>query len=193
MNSWREKISQFKIPIALGLVGMVLITGGIFTSGINKQKPKSFPKESMVNQKLISVDVSGAVKTPGVYQLNEGSRIEEAVKAAGGFGDGANQEYISKYLNMAQKVSDGSKIYIPGEGEQGSVTSKESEPTFEVDKKVNINTASQSELEDLDGIGVSRASNIISSRPYNSVGDLVSKKVIPQSVFEKIKDQLVIY
>lgn len=194
-SSWREKLDQFKIPIGLSLVGIVLIIGGVFTSGLNKAQSKVFPKESLVgNQKILSVDVSGAVNTPGVYQLKDDSRIEDAVMAAGGFAQDANKEYISKYLNMAQKLSDGSKVYVPVEGEQtsglagtGAVTGAGAEI------KVNINTATQAELEALSGIASTRASAIISDRPYSSVEDLVNKKIIPQSIFEKIKDQLVVY
>lgn len=192
--SWREKIDQFKIPIALSLVGLVLILGGVFASDITKQQPKAFPKESIVDtQKIISIDVSGAVKKSGVYQLKEGSRIEDAVLAAGGFSEQASQEYIAKYLNMAQKLVDGSKVYVPVEGEQGTVNQAGVVAGVNTQAKVNINTASSAELEALPGIGAVTAEKIISSRPYQGVEDLLSKKVVGKSVFEKIKDQLVVY
>lgn len=195
---------RFKLPIALSLVGVVLIIGGIFASGLNRQKPihpsdggKDYPKESLVQtQKTISVDVSGAVSKPGVYRLNEGSRIEDAITAAGGFSNTANQEYISKYLNLAQKLVDGSKVYVPVEGESFSGSSSASAGqtgVAGVQNKVNINTASQSELEALSGIGPVTASKIISDRPYQSVDELVSKKVMSKAIFEKIKDMVVTY
>ena len=196
-QGWREKLDKFKLPIGLSLVGLVLIVGGIFSSGLGKPKtvsPSSFPKESLVEtQKIISVDVSGAVKTPGVYQLKEGSRIEDAVTSAGGFSEEANQEYVSKYLNMAQKLSDGSKVYVPFEGEQGRTTWEVGSDSSQVNGKVNINTATQPELEALPGIGPVTASKIISDRPYGGIEELLSKKVVSKAVFEKIKDQLVIY
>lgn len=193
--NWREKLDQFKLPIGLSLVGIVLIVGGMVGSGLNKSKPREFPKASLVeNQKIISVDVSGAVNTPGVYQLKDGSRIEDAVTAAGGFAQDANKEYISKYLNMAQKVSDGSKVYVSFEGEQVSgIQSGGTVAGVSANAKVNINTASQAELEALPGIGPVTASKIISDRPYQASEDLLNKKVVNKSVFEKIKDQLVVY
>ncbi len=193
--TWRDKLDKFKLPIGLALVGLVLIIGGVFASGLDKSQPKTFPKESLVQtQKEISVDVSGAVVKPGVYRLKEGLRIEDAVAAAGGFSRNANLEYISKNLNMAQKLSDGSKVYIPIEGEQGiNLAAGGTAAGAAISTKVNINTAVQAELEALDGIGISRASDIISSRPYAAVEELASKKIIPQSVFEKIKGQLVVY
>jgi len=189
-DNFKNITTRFKLPIALSFLGIILIIGGIFTSGLNKQKPKDFPKESLVeSQKLISVDVSGAVSKPGVYQLKDGSRIEEAISAANGFSKTANKEYISKYLNMAQKLSDGSKIYVPIVGDNapppvGSTS---------IQSKVNINTASQSELEALPDIGPVTATKIISARPYQALEELTSKKVVNKTVYEKIKDVIVVY
>lgn len=187
-GNFLEKIEKFKIPIVLSLLGIVLIIGGIFTSGLTRQKPKEFPRDSLIEgQKTISVDVSGAVLKPGVYQLDMGARIEEAIAAAGGFSETANGEYISKYLNMAQKLSDGTKIYVPVSGEVGTVAGTQTR------NQVNINTASQSELEALPGIGPVTASKIISDRPYQKIEDLLDRKVINKSTFEKIKDLVVVY
>lgn len=188
-----EKIEQFKLPLVMAFVGIVLLIGGLVSS--NSNKPKEFPKESLVQgQKLIVVDVSGAVNKPGVYKLSDGSRIEEAISQAGGFTQKANQEYISKYLNMAQKVSDGTKIYIPFTGEQTTaVQNSGSVAGVATSSKVNINTSSQSELEALSGIGPVTASKIISDRPYQEVADLLNKKVISKALFEKLKDSLVVY
>lgn len=193
-----EKVEKFKLPLGLSLVGLILIIGGIFASGVDKSPQTSsgqdFPKESLVfEQKLVTVDISGAVNTPGVYKFKEGSRIEEAVAQAGGFSDKANQEYISKSLNMAQKLVDGSKIYIPFMGETVISGASTTTGTVAGATSVNINTASQSELEALPGVGPVTASKIISNRPYQDIGELLSKKVVGKSVFEKIRNSLVLY
>lgn len=192
-----SSIEKFKLPIALSLLGIVLIIGGLFASSLNKSaswRTKDLPKESLVEaQKMISVDVSGAVKNPGVYKLQDGSRIEDSLKAAGGFAENVNQEYVSKYLNLAQKLSDGSKVYVPQEGEQTSGVQSQAVAGVNTQSKVNINTASQSEIEALPGIGPVTASKIISGRPYQQIEDLLNKKVVSKAVFEKIKDQLVLY
>lgn len=194
------QIEKYKLPIVLSLLGIVLIIGGIFASGLNKSaswRTKEYPKESLVqNIKTLSVDISGAVVKPGVYQLKDGSRIEEAVSAAGGFSETANKEYISKYLNLAQKLSDGSKVYIPTEGEsvpQGFAGAGAAAGIAGVQSKVNINTASQSEIEALPGIGPVTAAKIVSLRPYQTLEDLLNKKAVSRSVFEKIKDVLTLY
>lgn len=188
-----QTIERFKLAIGLSVVGIVLIIGGIFASGLSKQKPKDFPKESLVQvEKFISVDVSGAVKKAGVYQLKDGARIQEAIAAAEGFAENANGEFISKYLNLAQKLSDGFKVYVPFEGEQASA-SQTSVAGNNAQAKVNINTATQAEIETLPGIGPATASKIISARPYQKIEEVLDKKIVSKAVFEKIKDLVVTY
>lgn len=185
----KEKIDQFKIPIGLSLVGIVLIIGGLVASGLNKPKVE-YPKESIVSGiKQISVDVSGAVVNPGVYQLEENSRVEDAVLSAGGLAENANGEYVSKYLNMALKLSDGMKIYIPMAGETYSGGSS----VAGVKTQVNINTGTQAELEALSGIGPVTASKIISGRPYSKIEDLLTLKIVSKKVFDQIKDSISVY
>lgn len=186
-------IEKFKLPLGLSLVGLVLILGGVFSSNIIKSSPKQFPKESLISTSLVSVDIAGAVKNPGVYKLEEGSRIAQGVDKAGGFSDQADQEYISKYINLAQKLIDGSKVYIPKIGEQMPVTTTTVMGVSAFQSKLNINTSSQSELESLPGIGPVTASKIISDRPYQDIAELLSKKIVSKAVFEKIKDSLVVY
>ena len=149
---------------------------------------------------LITVDVAGAVQKPGVYKLPNGSRIGDALVMAGGLGEKADREWVSKTINLAEVVKDGGKIYLPvyketpsqieskgvslgGQGVTLGITSK----------KININTASLSELDSLVGIGEVRARTIMDNRPYSDTNDLVTKAKIPQSVYEKIKDLVTVY
>lgn len=187
-------LEKFKLPLALSFLGLVLIIGGIFASGLSNARNKDYPKESLVDsQKMISIDVSGAVVTPGVYKLTDGSRIEEAVNAAGGFSPDSDKEYISKYINLAQKLVDGTKIYIPVVGESISAAQIGQVAGTNTSAKININTAAPSELESLTGVGPVTASKIISGRPYQRIEELIDKKIIGKAVFEKIKDSIVVY
>ncbi|MBI4036676.1 helix-hairpin-helix domain-containing protein [Candidatus Daviesbacteria bacterium] len=191
-----EIIDKFKLPIGLSLVGVVLIIGGMVVSGFNglPGTKVDYPKESIVSpDKQISIDISGAVIKPGVYQLSLESRVEDAILAAGGLAETANGEYVSKYLNMAQKLSDGMKIYVPFQGETPPAGGSGTVAGTNIQSKVNINTASQAELEALPGIGPVTAAKIISGRPYSKAEDLLTLKLVSKSVFDKIKDSLVIY
>lgn len=188
-----ELIDKFKIPIGLGLVGIVLVVGGL-VAGSNKAPSTAidFPKESLVSSQ-ITVDVSGAVVSPGVYELEAEARIEDAIKAAGGLSEQASGEYVSKSLNLAQKISDGVKIYIPYQGDPTSPNGYAGQGKIagvNTSGMVNINTGTQAELEALPGIGPVTASKIISGRPYLKVEDLLSQKIVPKATFEKIKDSL---
>ena len=196
-DKFRQQLDNFKIPLALSLIGVVLIIGGMVSSGLTSSasKAKEFPKESLVAfASQISVDVSGAVVKPGVYHLTNESRVEDAIKAAGWFSDKANGEYISKYLNLAQKLSDGMKIYIPPQGETGVPSGVVAGVSAGSNSgPININSASQSELEALPGIGPVTAAKIISGRPFQKVEDLLSRKTVSKSVFEKIKGLVIVF
>ena len=140
----------------------------------------------------IVIDVSGAVKNPGVYKLPQGARVSDALKSAGDvLPDDVNKEFLSKNVNLAQVLQDGAKLYIPFAGDLSQL------PHFGsgvvVSKGVNINTASEGELADkLMGIGSAYAKNIVGGRPYSKIEELYEKNIIPKSTFEKIKGEITI-
>lgn len=142
----------------------------------------------------IVAEIAGAVLKPGVYHLAVGSRTDDLLVLAGGLSANADRTWVEKNLNRAAKITDGQKIYIPRPDEMRSndsnaVTQSHSNNTGVVGL-VNINSASASELDALPGIGTVRAQSIIKNRPYSSVGELVTKKILPQSVFDKIEGSI---
>lgn len=149
-----------------------------------------------VEQSQIVVDVAGAVEKPGVYKLPTGSRIGDALVLAGGLGVKADREWVSKTLNLAEVVKDGGKIYIP-EIQTIGILGKSVSQTVRISEsqsgKVNINTASEGELDSLAGIGAVRAKAIVDNRPYGATDEIISKAKVPQSIYEDIKDSLSIY
>lgn len=195
-----ELINQYKLPILLSLVGTVLIIGGLFSSNLNsltnlkpKPTPKTFSKQSLVDaNKLaeIKVDISGAIEEPGVYSLTADSRVEDLIKRSGGFLRSANKEFIAKNLNLSQKITDGMKVYIPFEGEQATtvLAATSNQSSTNTSGLIGLNTALISQLDSLPGIGPITAQKIIDNRPYSDVSELLSKKVVGKSTFEKIKD-----
>lgn len=166
-------------------------------TGISESEP-GFSKDEEI---LIKVDVSGAVNSPGVCELSEGARIEDAIGQSGGFSDEADREWVSKNLNLAAKLFDGDKLYIPKKGEVvgatvvggGALSAGSQKPA--VGGLININTASQSELESLDGIGPSIAQKIIAYRsgnPFDNIEEIMEVKGIATGKFEGIKDRITV-
>ena len=149
----------------------------------------------------IYIHITGEVKKPGVVQLNLGDRIIDAIEKAGGE---TKQADLSQ-VNLAYKVEDGQKIYIPnknekiseyiwsGNGDNNSDSNLNNKEQKE-GNKVNINTASQSELDGLPGIGPALAQRIIDFREENgefkSIEDIQNVKGIGNSKFEDIKEDI---
>ncbi len=196
----------FVISIALGLIlcgiGVMQYFGTqvksdelIFTSAEDIKK-ESTPKPK------ISVDIEGKVIRPGVYQLDEGARLQDALIASGGLALGADREYVSKRVNLAQKIVDGAKIYIPSigeiEAEQEVLAAFDSPQAITADiavddqesGQININTASPESLDTLPKIGPVTAQKIVNGRPYGTIEDLVSKKVLTQKTFDGLRDMI---
>ena len=144
----------------------------------------------------VYVDVDGAVASPGVYRLQDGARVSQAIDAAGGL----TAEADVTGLNRASKVTDGQKIYVPTVGEQQAALAAggaeggaaAASGTGASSGLVNINTASAAELQTLSGIGPSMAQSIIDERTQNgafaSVDDLMRVSGIGEKKLAKIKD-----
>ena len=137
----------------------------------------------------IWVYVCGEVRDPGVYELPEGSRITDAVEAAGGMtGDAAET-----YLNLAETLSDGQKIEVPSVEMAEALEEAAAQDTSGL---VNLNRATEAELMTLSGIGESKAKEIIryreSSGGFQKPEDLMNIPGIKEGVFNKIRDQITV-
>lgn len=185
-----EIADKFKIPLVLALAGLLLIGLGLLLPKLNQEKKEivvetAGSEKSVKESTKLKVDVAGAVLQPGVYEIGFEGRLEDAIKLAGGFSETADAGWIAKNINLASKLVDGQKIYIQAQGETGLSGSSLGAKTSD---KVNVNFASVKELDTLPGVGEVTAAKIIAARPYNSVGELLSKKAVGKATYEKIKD-----
>lgn len=133
------------------------------------------------------VDVAGAVGRPGVIRLPAGSRVVDAIAAAGGFAPDADRAA----LNQAALVRDGARIYVPKPGELPPSGSSGSE----AERKVNLNLASAHDLEALPGIGPNTAARIIRSRegrPFARADELQTRGLVSPRVFADLRDLVTI-
>ncbi len=191
-----EFIRHNLLLLVVASMGFVLILLGLFVvlsphdDGVIIEKADSSEAKNVtpVVTKKIVVDVEGAVQKPGIYSLNEDAREHDAIKAAGGLSSKADQSAIAKAMNMAAKLTDGMKLYIPFVGEQPVASMGDASVQGSSTGSISINSASQSQLESLPGVGAVTAGKIIANRPYSSFEDLTSKKAVTNSVFQKIKD-----
>ena len=200
-----EILYKFRFQILFVLLGLLLVGVGLFSSKkagwLDSSSKVEVLESSTEGQDGIGgvvVEVAGAVQSPGVYQLSEGARIEDALIAAGGVSADADREWMEKILNRAAKITDGQKIYIKHIGEEsanilGVSSGSGGGLPANSEGVININTASQKELESLPGIGPVTAQNMIEHRPYSSVEELLQKKILKTNVYETNKDRLSVY
>jgi competence protein ComEA len=172
------------IVVGLGLMGGGLVVAQQQTKG-EQLVILSSPKPQATQIQEIVVDIEGAVEKPGVHKLSQGSRISDAVIAAGGLAADADRSWVARFVNQAELVKDGMKIYIPVLGEK-----QESITRVQETNEVSINTASERELDELWGVGAARAKAIIQNRPYGVIDELVTKAKIPQDVIDNNKDKI---
>lgn len=147
-------------------------------------------KEIKENSEIM-VDICGAVVDPGIVVLEEGSRVVDAVTLAGGLLETVDR----KKVNLARVVTDGEQIYIPQIGEELEVIdSHMPNQQKDLEGKVNINQASQRELESLNGIGQVLAERIVQYRKKNgeftTIEDIMKVSGIGSKKFENIKDSI---
>ncbi len=189
--------ATYKVPIILGSVSILLagVSIVLLVKSTQTANPIQFSQASSSGTMQILIDVAGAVTSPGVYRLSAGARVEDAIVAAGGLDIEADAEWIAKNMNRAMQLTDGAKLYIPKSGESETSHNVRSIVTTLAASSsngsvVSINMSSQSELEGLPGVGPVTAQKILDNRPYANLDELVKKKAMSQSLFDKLRPQL---
>lgn len=195
--------------------GSGVVAPAVLEDRDRQQSPAAFSASSLSNEKTIAnpdqnsppaetdeivVHVAGAVKKPGVVRIPRGSRVDDAVKAAGGFSSQADPDSV----NLAQPLEDGVQVYVPHRGETVQVerrvgTARQStvpEHKALPSGKININTANVEQLESLPGVGPATARAIIDYRTHNggfsSVDELLEVRGIGPKKLEQIRPYVVV-
>ncbi len=204
-DEWKEKWESWSLTVKGAVIGGVLLllvgVGGLFSKKEEAVEDVTVVETTVLAEKtevsttqetVIFVDIKGAVKNPGVYQMKSGDRVKDALDAAGGLTDEAD----SQKVNLAQRVEDQMVIVVPKVGEEATeipagVTSKEAAK----DGKVNINTATVEELKTLKGVGEKKAEAIIEYRKKNgsfkTKEDLMKVRGIGKKLFESFQERIV--
>ena len=154
-----------------------------------KQQKKAEKAPAKAEPQMIYVYVCGAVRDPGVVEVPEGSRAEEALRLVGGM----TAEADPFYVNLAETVTDGQKLYFPTLEEAENL---EAEVKATAEGLVNINTAPAEELCALPGIGASRAADIVRYREQNGAfqtkEDIMKVSGIKQNAYDKLCDKITV-
>jgi competence protein ComEA len=182
-KNWYWLAAFIVIGILLGVGVLFLIT----------RPPKGFPITLIPAPTTapITIYISGKIMQPGLYRLPSGSRVNDAILAAGGFSEDANNEA----LNLAEILEDGEKVDVPGLQKPLSTESitRSVNPAIIL---VNINSAMVNELDSLPGIGPIIAQAIIDYRdangPFKKIEDIVDVPRIGQVTFDNIKDLITV-
>ncbi len=189
MNTWKS--------LVLGIVLGLLISGAILLIVL---PPRGQPLTLSIpaTPSTITVYIAGAVNTPGVYTLARLSRVDDAVRSAGGFSPSADQTAI----NLAAPLEDGSEIIVPSMDDSLAATqqagkgAKTPQATPVVNYPININTASLTLLQELPGIGSTKAEAIITYRqehgPFTKIDDIMNVPGIGSGLFSQMKDLITV-
>jgi competence protein ComEA len=167
--------------ILLGVV-IGLLAAGVIWLAASPPRGEAVTLLPSPTSRSVTVYVSGAVKTPGLYVLPEGSRVNDAILSAGGFLPNAEQEG----LNLAARLEDGQQLDVPVRSASAPVSGG----------RVNINTASAEELDALPGIGPTTAENIVNYRvehgPFQFIQDIQNVPGVGASTYDGIEDLIMV-
>ena len=204
-DEWKEKWESWSLSAKAAVIGGILLilvgVGGLFSKKEESVEETTVVETTMLVEKtevsttqeaVIFVDIKGAVKNPGVYQMKVGDRVKDALEAAGGL----TEEADSQKVNLAKRLEDQMVIVVPKVGEEAEeipagATSKEEAK----EGKVNINTATVEELKTLKGVGEKKAEAIIEYRKKNgsfqTKEDLMKVRGIGKKLFESFQERIV--
>lgn len=199
-----KKIKKFWLEIILISIALVVTISSIVLyllstpkriDNINDNTSTAFETDAKVEK--MYVDVSGAVNIPGLYEASNTDRLKNLIEKAGGLTPDADKDYFAINFNLANRVVDEQKIYIPtvwevSNGYYIDNTTQTNEPLSNRNndlslETISVNEATLEELDTLPGVGKITAQKIIDNRPYGALQELIDRKILGKTVYENIK------
>ncbi len=215
-GSWRTWPVLGGVAAAVGLLaiaGAIVVSGPTPIASIQTDQgqvasasdaPTEDPAAVGSTDRIV-VHVAGAVRRPGLVTLAAGSRVADAIDAAGGLGPRVDAGRLGTALNLAARLNDGDRIVIPSRDDPststgggtggGNAGGGDSGTGSGATGPVDVNRATSAELEALPGIGPATATKIIAAReerPFTTVDELLERKVLGQATLAKIRELIVV-
>ena len=204
-SGW-ERIAALVAIVVIGIAGVAIwvtlpqggvqldVAGQIGAGGVvpSSDAAAGLPYDTAAPE--IVIDVQGAVVSPGLHALATGSRVGDAIAAAGGYGPQVDIDAAARQLNLAERLVDGSKIHVPRRGDDLAQASAGPPAGTAGGGLVDINHASATELDTLPGIGPVTAAKIIGAReqaPFVTIDELQTRDVVGPATFEKIRELII--
>lgn len=200
-----KRLQKYKLEFSILSIAFIITVISVLLYFANNQYEAQADAEISENilsetSSQVMVDIAGAVFYPGVYEATPGARLKDILIQAGGLSADAEREYISRNFNLAKRVMDQEKIYIPSQYEISNGTFTEPQRFLDYTSPlenqntsvININTATLEQLDSLTGIGKVTADKIIKNRPYKSIEELLNKKILNKNVYENIKNLILL-
>ena len=204
-DEWKEKWESWSLAVKGAVIAVILLLL-VAVGGLLPKKEEAVEETEVVvttvlaekteasttQETVIFVDIKGAVKNPGVYQMKVGDRVKDALDAAGGL----TEEADSQKVNLAKRLEDQMVIVVPKVGEESEeIPTGETRKEATKEGKVNINTATVEELKTLKGVGEKKAEAIIEYRKKNgsfqTKEDLMKVRGIGKKLFESFQERIV--
>ena len=204
-DEWKEKWESWSLSAKAAVIGGILLilvgVGGLFSKKEESVEGTTVVETTMLAEKtevsttqetVIFVDIKGAVKNPGVYQMKVGDRVKDALDAAGGL----TEEADSQKVNLAKRLEDQMVIVVPKVGEEAEeIPAGETRKEATKEGKVNINTATVEELKTLKGVGEKKAEAIIEylkkNGSFKTKEDLMKVRGIGKKLFDSFQERIV--
>ena len=212
-----KRLKKYPVEIILLTAALIITVSALTIYAKNNQNqeietdsPRLLPTESRFGgQSKIFADVSGSVKKPNVYEIEFGARLKDLINKASGLSEDADVVFFNRNFNLSRIVTDQEKVYVPSISEISNGIFIQNQRTLdyvspvlftnlpaqstEIDlglsdnEIISINSATLEELDQLPGIGEVTANKIIANRPYSTIEELLTKKIVNKSVYDKIK------
>lgn len=187
-GEWGRRAELWWAQRAPATQGLLLLVGAALAGSLVlswRAAPDAAPPQPAVSAEPVLVHVAGEVARPGLYRLAAGSRVADALSAAGG----ATADAALAGLNLARILEDGEQLVVPGPGAAATASSA---PGVRADGKVDLNRAGQAELDALPGIGPVLAARIVAYREthggFRSVRDLRRVQGIGEKLYRSLAE-----